>query len=1118
MSSAFSPLSSLEAFEDEEPASLDFDLDLDLVSLRNTLNLTPAQHELAGLRQQLQQRTRELAEVRSAQSLLLATLDASNDGVLAIQYSDGGLYYNIRFVEMWGIPEDGLDLLDEPTLVGLQLAQAKDPEELSDLINRRRNDHEAEDYSVIELKDGRYFERHVLPQRLRGRTVGAVVSFKDITERVRYERKMMFNHTVLENSGPMFWIERSTMRVCYANPATCAHLGWPVEELINMDIATFDSFYDAKNMPILDAELKRTGKPVSFESRHRRKDGQERVVEITTFLIEDAENSLYVVTVRDKTAQRKATDEKKREQAILNSLLNAIADPIFYKNPQGRYLGCNEAFAELLARPVGEIVGRTDHELLDAAWAETVVAADQQILATLEKSSREEWRDYKDGRRALFETVKAPFWDQEKRLLGIMGIGRNITQRKLAEQEVQRAREMAEEATQAKSEFLANMSHEIRTPMNAIIGMSHLALKTDLTARQRDYISKVQSSGQHLMGIINDILDFSKVEAGKLSIENVDFELEKLLDNVANLLSDKSSAKGLELVYDVAPDVPAQLTGDSLRIGQILINFANNAVKFTEQGEIVVAARVKERSANDVLLHLSVSDTGIGLTPEQIGRLFQSFQQADASTTRRFGGTGLGLAISRKLATLMGGEVGVESEFGKGSTFWFTVRVGLGTQTRRELLPNPDLRGRRALVVDDNEHARTVMTELLEGMTFEVQAASSGAAALGLVSEAAALGRPFDVVYLDWRMPVMDGIETARRIKALALSPAPALVMVTAHGREEMLKETEVMGVRDVLVKPVNASMLFDTTMGVLGGQRLEPRIAAQLPALPLEQLASRQGARILLVEDNDINQQVASEMLSDAGFVVDIAGNGQIAIDMVQARAGDLYDLVLMDMQMPVMDGLDATLALRRDARFGKLPIVAMTANAMAQDRKRCMDAGMNDFVVKPINANELWAAIIRWVPARPAAVAVSAHRPAGLAAANPAAVLPASLQCLSGIRGLDLAMGLSRMMGKAPLYLAMLQRYVAGQKDVPAQLRQALDNGDWDTATRLAHTCKGVSGNIGATQMQACAGQLEQDLHERPSSTALAPMLGDFELLLGELVAQLQEALKGVAATTGK
>ncbi|MES2975451.1 MAG: response regulator [Pseudomonadota bacterium] len=1100
MGSAFAPLSDLAPTRGESLVS-------ELEDLRRSRGAGTLEQELAATRHALRELTRELGEARTAQSLLLATLDATSDGVLAINYTDGSLYYNIRYIEMWGIPEESLAMLDEATIVELQTAQAKDPEQLRALTASRKADPDAEDLSLVELKDGRVFERHVQPQRLRGKTVGVVLSYRDVTAQSRYETRMMFNHTVLENSGPMLWVDRHSTCVTYANPAACKHLGYAVEELLGMAIGQFDLGYAPELMAILNAELERTGRPVSFESRHRRKDGSIREIENTTFLIEDAEHSMYVVTVRDKTEQKRATEEKKREQAIMRSLLNSIPDPIFYKNPQGVYMGCNGAFAELLGRPAEDIIGRADRDLLDPEWAGAVEQVDRQILQSLEKSSREEWREYKDGRRELFETVKAPFWDQEQRLLGIMGIGRNITQRKKAEEDINHAREIAEEATRAKSDFLANMSHEIRTPMNAIIGMSHLALKTELTPRQRDYIGKVQSSGQHLLGIINDILDFSKVEAGKMGIEQIDFEVEKVLDNVSALLNEKSSAKGLELVYDIAPDVPRDLVGDPMRIGQILINFANNAVKFTPQGEIVLSARVKERSDTDVLLQFSVRDTGIGMKPEQMEPLFQSFQQADTSTTRKFGGTGLGLAISRKLATLMGGEVGVESEYGKGSTFWFTVRLGVSTLVRPTLLPNPDLRGLRALVVDDSESARTVLVDMLQGMTFDVASAPSGQAALAQLDAAAAEGRAFDVVYLDWRMPELDGVETARRIQALGLQPAPAVVMVTAYGRDEVLEQAQAAGVRHALVKPVSPSGLFDTTMDMLGKQEPARRVAAPARREPTQELAARKGARVLLVEDNDINQEVASMMLAEAGFSVDIAGDGEVALDMVRKTS---YDLVLMDMQMPVMDGITATQAIRRIPALRRMPVVAMTANAMAQDRRRCLEAGMNDFLSKPIDPQELLAMLVKWI--KPRAAAAAAQAPA--TAPPRRAPTPAGLESLAGVTGLDSAAGLSRMMGKKPLYLSMLQRYVTGQRNVPSQIREALDQDDWATAERLAHTCRGVSANVGATQIPNSAGALEHAIKHRMARGVIAPQLMEFELMLGELVTALDTALPQEAA----
>jgi two-component system, sensor histidine kinase and response regulator len=1053
---------------------------------------------------------RELGALRGSHELLVSTLDAANDGILTLQYSDDSIYYNIRFVELWGIPEDKLTDLDSDALTQFQQSRVKDPDEWRRTIERRRNNPDTEDLSTVELKDGRTLERHVIPQRVHGKCVGSVIIFRDITERLVYEERMMFNHLVLENSGPMFWIDKGTLSITYANPAACEHLGYPLEEMLGMRIGDFDVQFKESDVQALDEALARSKRPVSFESKHRRKDGSIRTIDVTVYLTVANHQSMYITSVKDTTAQVRAEQERKRQEATLESLINSISDLIFYKDRNGRYIGCNTAYAALVGRPVEEIRGLTCRDLFPAEAADAMEERDRRTMEELREFSTELWSTTPDGQRVLYDTVVSPLWDEKGDAQGLLGISRNITERRRNEEEIRRAKETAEEATRMKSDFLANMSHEIRTPMNAIIGLSHLVLKTDLTPRQRDYIAKVQTSGQHLLGVINDILDFSKVEAGKLDLENTDFELEKLLDNTGSLISEKSHSKGLELVFEVAPDVPPHLVGDSLRLGQILLNYANNAVKFTEKGEVVISVRASEQTEKDVLLHFRVQDTGIGLTPEQMSRLFQSFSQADTSTTRRFGGTGLGLAISKKLAELMGGEVGVESEYGKGSTFWFSARLGIGAAARRELVPNPDLRGRRALVVDDSDHARAVIVDMLQGMTFLTSEVASGMSAVDEVKRAADMGHPYDVVYLDWRMPGMDGMETARRIRSLGLHSTPMFLMVTAHGREEVLKEAETAGIQNVLVKPVNASILFDTTMGVLGGRRAEALPADADGPVADQRLVSLRGARILLVEDNDINQQVARELLEDAGFTVDVADNGEIALAQVQKAA---YDLVFMDMQMPVMDGVTATREIRKLAQLEHMPIVAMTANAMDQDRRKCMEAGMNDFLVKPIDPEEMWTILARWVRPRRPATQAAPQAPAETAArAQAIAATPAATQSPTlpqGIAGLDTALGLSRMMGKQPLYLAMLRRFAVGQQDAIRDLRAALQRGDVATAERLAHTTKAVCGNVGATLVQACADQLELALREGAPGSDVDQLLAALEAPMCELLAALNAFL---------
>jgi two-component system sensor histidine kinase/response regulator len=415
----------------------------------------------------------------------------------------------------------------------------------------------------------------------------------------------------------------------------------------------------------------------------------------------------------------------------------------------------------------------------------------------------------------------------------------------------------------------------------------------------------------------------------------------------------------MELIFDMEPSVVSnRLRGDPLRLGQILINYCNNAIKFTENGEVLVRGRVIEEDVNGLLVRFSVSDTGIGMTEKQIGRLFQAFEQADASTSRKYGGTGLGLTISKRLAELMGGDVGVSSELGEGSTFWFTARLGKGAAPERRRALRPDLQGRRVLIIDDNPPARAVLSNLLVGMGFVADEAASGEEGIAMVRQASQAGQPYEIAFVDWQMPKLDGIETSRRIiKMLDLPGPPHIVMVTAYGREDVLKQAEESGIESVLVKPVTSSTLFDTTLAVLETSDSSSGLARNVVSLDVSRT---QGARVLLVEDNEINQEVAFGQLEDAKVEVDIAENGEVAVRMVQDNQ---YDLVLMDMQMPVMDGIEATRAIRSDPRFGDLPIIAMTANAMAADRDRCLEAGMNDHIAKPIEPEELFRVLVQWI-----------------------------------------------------------------------------------------------------------------------------------------------------------
>jgi CheY-like chemotaxis protein len=633
----------------------------------------------------------------------------------------------------------------------------------------------------------------------------------------------------------------------------------------------------------------------------------------------------------------------------------------------------------------------------------------------------------------------------------------------------------AEGATRMKSDFLANMSHEIRTPMNAIIGMTHLIQGTELTPRQRNYLGKIEGSSHHLLGIINDILDLSKIQAGKMSTEVVDFKLEHLLDNVIGLVAEKAADKGLELIVNMAPDVPLNLLGDPLRLGQILVNYANNAVKFTHRGEVEISVSVVKRRDHEAVLRFAVRDTGIGIDEHQRQKLFKDFEQGDNSTTRKYGGTGLGLAIVSRLVDLMGGQYGLESQPGVGSTFWFNVSLETRGAVPTLTIPSDASHTWRVLVVDDNAGARARLNDMLTSMKFSVEMADGGASALRAIRMAQERGHDHDVVLLDWKMPDMTGVDVARQIRAMALTKQPHLCLVMAFGREHFYAAAKPEGLDSLLVKPVSPSVLFDHMMRVLGREAFQTRPGPAIDAMNLNAL---RGARVLLVEDNEINREVASEMLQDAGIRVTTAEHGQQALDRL--LAGELFDLVLMDMQMPVLDGLAATAAIRALPEHEALPIVAMTANAMATDRQRCLDAGMNDFVAKPIDPNQLWGALLRWMPLRSVGSRASATATAPLPTSNAGLPNEALSPLPWAIDGLDAALGLRRCLGKPELYRSLLRQFMDRQGNIGQELQIAIDRAQWVAAQRLAHTLKSVAGNLGAVRLQDQAEVLERSISE--------------------------------------
>ncbi|MDZ7868648.1 MAG: response regulator [Rheinheimera sp.] len=675
-----------------------------------------------------------------------------------------------------------------------------------------------------------------------------------------------------------------------------------------------------------------------------------------------------------------------------------------------------------------------------------------------------------DGQVIWLHSVGRVVRDAAGHACHIYGVSQDISEKKQAEL-LQTQKSAAEAANQAKSAFLANMSHEIRTPMNAVIGLAHLALKTDLSAKQRDYLQKIHQSGLSLLGIINDILDFSKIEANKLVLEQTHFDLDDLLNQVATVTAHRASEKGLEYWFSAPPDVPRQLYGDPLRLRQVLINLVSNAVKFTAKGDICLSVQRTEQQEDRVLLQFSVRDSGIGMTPAQIEQLFQPFSQSDGSITRHYGGTGLGLSIARALVELMGGRIWLQSEPQQGSTFYFACWFEcVAEPTGRSAVLPAGLSNLRILVVDDHEVARTVLQQALAALPVRADTVDSAAAALAALQQADAAGQPYQMLITDWRMPQLDGIGLIRQVKALRWQTSmPKTVLMTAYSCDELRVEAKTDGADGFLSKPVNQSALFDVILSLWSTSH-DQAISSAVQRATREQIPDLTGIRVLLTEDHEINTQIAVELLQHAGAMVDCAGNGRLATEKLKAVGPDFYQLVLMDLQMPEMDGHQATRLIRSWPVYARLPIVAMTAHALAQEQQQCLAEGMNAHIAKPIDP-----AIFYMVVAQQAG---AVGRQIGWRPEQVTKDVPE----LPVIPGLDQHGALRRLRGDQVLYHTLLRRYLQEQRHLPGQLQQLCLAQDWQALLALVHQLKGVSANIGAEQVTEAVSRLELLLRQSP------------------------------------
>ncbi|MDJ0883396.1 MAG: transporter substrate-binding domain-containing protein [Desulfobacterales bacterium] len=951
-----------------------------------------------------------------------------------------------------------------------------------------------------------------------------VASVRDITERKKAEEAIRAQRDFVEtvvNSIPdaISILDVETGAIVDANEAFLAEMNKPREEVIGKPC--YEMTHGLQEIcapphhecPML--ETMHTGRKCMTEHIHTGPRGEKLIMEVSTFPIRAEDGAVrQVVHVARDITERKQADEKIRDsQRQLSQIVNFLPDPTWVVDCDGKVVSWNQAIEKLTGVPSDQMVGRSNFEYALPFYDER-----RPVLIDLVREWQESYREKyltvkKDGENLKAESyhphlgdggvylnaTASLLYDTAGNVTGAIESLRDITESKHLQEELLQAKQAADEASQAKSDFLANMSHEIRTPMNAVIGMAHLALKTELTPKQRDYVSKIQSSANSLLGIINDILDFSKIEAGKLDMEAVDFSLEDVLENLGNLVTVKAAEKkDLEVLFSTGVDVPRFLVGDPLRLGQVLLNLVNNAIKFTETGEIVVSTILESRQPDHVMLRFTVSDTGIGITEAQQAQLFQSFSQADTSTTRKYGGTGLGLAISQRLVKMMGGDIRVESEPGRGSRFVFTARFELGAEkAKKQFVPHADLRGIKVLVVDDNATSRNIFREMLESFSFEVAQAASGQEGLSELENAPA-DAPYELVIMDWKMPQMDGIETAQRIKThRALAKIPAVVMATAYGREEVMRQAEKAGLEGFLIKPVNASVLFDTIIQALNPEHDDSGEADAGPAEAGRDVAHLSGCRVLLVEDNEINQQVAKEILEGAGIVVSLADDGRAGVEAIQR--GD-FDAVLMDIQMPVMDGHEATRVIRANPEFKDLPIIAMTAHAMAGDADKSLEAGMNGHVTKPIDPDQLFETLLQWVASK---------KPSGDPPETPASVVPepaAADHLPAHLPGFELDAGLRRLQGNRSLYRRLIIDFAAKCQGADEEIRQALDDGDLAHCHQLVHGIKGAAGNLAAARLQAAATDMEalvKDATVMPAAERLDPALKGLAACLDEIVA---------------
>ena len=1003
---------------------------------------------------------RDVTAVREAETESRAILDSSQIGVGITNLGGDMLYMNSRAAEMLDMPIDDLAGIDSRTFY-------YDEDDRRRVIKEVRENGFVRDMELhVRGVDGEPFWALMTIRQLTFNGEPALVGwFGDISRTKQAEGDLM---RALESSQISVVITDPDGRFLFHNSRALDLFN--ISEADVENATTYEFYVNEEDRKRFLHSLAEDGFVRDREVLLRKRGGEPLWgLFSTTPVIYQGEDAV-MSWIADISLLKKYEHELAEKESQLRSALDSMTGALFMTDKALTLQIFNENAAEMFGVPReliykgASIAPMLRHRVERGDYGEE--DPDQLVARRLDAYRRPEVSrtlDRLPGGRVV-EVILAPTDDGGKVVLG-----NDITDLLQAQAELSDARDQAEAANQSKSAFLANMSHEIRTPMSAITGMIQLALQTELTPRQRDYLLKAENAADSLLRILNDILDFSKIEAGKLTLESTAFRLDSALEELTNIVLVPASAKGLELVFDIDPRIPDVMIGDPLRLQQVFINLLINAVKFTETGEIVLRARRGVESEGAVEIEFVVTDTGVGLTDSQISRLFDAFTQADESTTRKYGGTGLGLAICKQLIEMMGGEIHIESSPGQGTAIHFTTRFALDPEFASAPLSAPDaLRGTRVLVVDDNRTARDTLAAMLASIGLSAFTVDSAETALAELERAASAdpAEHYYAVLMDWRMPGLDGLEAAYAIsKSERLPVTPVVIMVTVYEKEEVMRQPNSDLLADCLTKPVNASSLLDTLMDVFGVEITRMSRIKSTDDSAARIRASLSGARVLLVEDHDINQQIATEILTSQGVEIVIADNGEQAVNAVTADPS--FDAILMDLQMPIMDGYEATRIIR--SKGMDIPIIAMTAHAMLEERQRCLEAGMNDHVSKPVNPEQLFASLSKFLVSDG-----SEHRLetiAGSAGSEkpPAMVLPQSLP------GIDIGAGVRRLNGNANLYLRLLGQFSTSSQDVLAQISAAIDSGDLEAARQAAHAIAGAAGNVSADEVAQIAKRLE-------------------------------------------